>query len=56
MSANVQGEIGRTYDAAKDVAASGVLVSQPKVSQDCRFVLLYRVAIHRGVSVCSPQG
>ena len=55
LLANMQGEIGGTYNTTQDVAAQGVLVSQPEVGQHSRFVLCYRVAVDHGVNTCSPH-
>lgn len=55
LSANMQGEVGSTYDATQDVAMQGVLVPQPKVCQHCRFVLRNRVAVDYGVNARSAD-
>ena len=52
LSMSMQGETGSTYDTAQDVATQRVLVSQPKVGQDSRFVLRYGVAGDHGVNTC----
>ena len=54
-SANIQGEIGDTYNAAQDEATQGVFVSQSKIGKHSCFVLRYSVTVDHGINTCDPQ-
>jgi hypothetical protein len=52
---SIRDEIRSTYDTAQDIATKRILVPQPKVGQNSRFVLRYGVAGDRGVGSCVPN-
>lgn len=55
QSANIQGRIGCTYDAAQDEATQGVFVPQSEVGQYGCLVLCYCIAVDRDIDALGSR-